>query len=56
MEHHSKCPKCGMKLKKIPYKKIDGSFFIEMYCEKCDISLIYYPDKNTVKFNSNTTL
>lgn len=31
-------------MKKIPVKKIDSTYIIEYYCEKCDESVTYYPD------------
>ena len=50
MNHHNKCPKCGEKMTKIPIKKLDTTMIIELYCEKCDKSITFYPDMNEVKF------
>ena len=50
MNHHNKCPKCGRKMTKIPIKKLDTTMIIELYCEKCDKSITFYPEMNEVKF------
>jgi len=49
MEYERLCSKCGNFMKKIPIKKLDSSFFIEFYCDKCDESFIYYPDRDEIK-------
>ena len=50
MNHHNNCPKCGRKMTKIPIKKLDTTMIIELYCEKCDKSITFYPKINEVKF------
>ena len=36
-------------MKKIPIKKIDSTYMIEFYCEKCDESITFYPDLAEIK-------
>ena len=50
MNHHNKCPKCGSKMKKIPIKRLDDTIIVELYCERCDYSMTFYPNINTIKF------
>jgi len=49
MIYEQKCSKCGILMKKIPTIKIDSTFIIEYYCEKCDESITFYPDLNETK-------
>ncbi|UCH71739.1 MAG: hypothetical protein JSW62_04905, partial [Thermoplasmatales archaeon] len=50
MNHHQKCPKCSGKMMQIPIKRLDSTIIIELYCEKCDESITFYPDNNDIKF------
>jgi hypothetical protein len=44
-----KCNKCGILMKKIPIKKLDSTYIIEFYCEKCDESITFYPNLGEIK-------
>ena len=44
MLNFEKCKKCGSDIKKIPIKRPDSKIIIEYYCDKCDMSITYYPD------------
>jgi len=44
MKNGKKCSKCGGLMKKIPTKKLDSTFLIEYYCEKCGESITSYTD------------
>ena len=44
-----RCPRCGDLMKKIPIKKLDSTFMIEFYCDKCDESITFYPDFDQIK-------
>ena len=44
-----KCSRCGGSMKKIPIKKLDSTYIIEFYCEKCDESITFYPDLGEIK-------
>jgi len=44
-----KCYKCGILMKKIPIKKLDSTYIIEYYCEKCDESITFFPDLGEIK-------
>lgn len=50
--YEQKCPKCGIIMNKTPIKKLDSAFIIEHYCEKCDISIIFYPELTEIKKES----
>jgi len=47
--YEQKCSKCGILMKKIPIKKIDSTYMIEFYCEKCDESITFYQDLAEIK-------
>jgi len=49
MNYNQKCPKCGVKMKSIPIMKLDSTFVIEYYCEKCDYSMTFYPKRDIMK-------
>ena len=36
-------------MKKIPIKKLDSTYIIEYYCEKCDESITFFPDLGEIK-------
>jgi len=40
-------------MKKTPIKKLDLAFIIEYYCEKCDISIIFYPEITEINKESS---
>lgn len=44
MKNGQKCSKCGASMKKIPIKKLDSTYMIEYYCEKCGESKTFYTD------------
>jgi len=46
-----KCAKCGIIMKKIPIKKLDSTFIIEYYCERCEESVMIYPNLDESKEN-----
>jgi len=50
MSFPSLCPKCGNKMTKIPYRKINNSIIVELYCYKCDKVITYYPEFRQVRF------
>jgi len=49
MNYNQKCSKCGDLMKKIPIRKLDSTFMIEYYCDKCDESITLYPDLDKIK-------
>ena len=49
MDRYRKCPKCGNLMKMIPIKKLDSTMLIELYCDKCDESITYYPNQDKIK-------
>jgi len=49
MVYIQRCTRCGSIMKKIPIKRLDSTLIIELYCEKCDESVTYYPDINKIK-------
>jgi len=36
-------------MEKIPIKKLDSTFIIEYYCEKCGDSITYYPELEEIE-------
>ena len=50
MIYEQKCSKCGKKMKKIPIKRHGASVIIEYYCDGCDESIIFYPEKDKFAF------
>ena len=50
MNYNQKCTRCGSLMKKIPIKRLDSTFIIEFYCDRCEESITYYPDRGIVKF------
>lgn len=48
MTYELRCTRCGGIMKKIPIKRLDSTLVIELYCEKCDESVTYYPDINKI--------
>lgn len=48
--YYQRCPRCGSLMKKIPIKRLGSKMVIELYCEKCNVSATYYPDKGKIKF------
>ena len=51
MKEEKVCSKCGSRMKTIPIKKLDSTFIIEFYCDKCDESITFYPDIDKIKFD-----
>lgn len=49
MDPIRKCPKCGYLMKSIPIKKLDSTILIELYCDRCDESITFYPNKKNIK-------
>ena len=49
MNYIQKCSSCGEVMKKIPIKKLDSTFMIEYYCEKCDESITFFPELDKIK-------
>jgi len=49
MDYIQKCSKCGQVMTKIPIKKLDSTFIIEFYCNKCDESITFYPELDRIK-------
>ena len=49
MKYNQKCSKCGDLMKRIPIRKLDSTFIIEYYCDKCDESITFYPDLDKIK-------
>ena len=39
-------------MKQIPIKKLDSDMIIELYCESCDESIIFYSKIGEIKFES----
>ena len=35
---------------RIPIRKLDTTMMVELYCDKCDKSMTFYPEMNEVKF------
>ncbi|MGF3554344.1 MAG: hypothetical protein ACQXXF_03570 [Thermoplasmatota archaeon] len=44
MKNEQKCSRCGVLMKKIPIKKLDSTYMIEYYCEKCGETKTFYTD------------
>jgi uncharacterized Zn finger protein len=49
MNYILKCSQCGEVMKRIPIKKLDSTFIVEYYCDKCDESITFFPDIDKIK-------
>lgn len=49
MVYEQICPKCGKKMTKIPIQRLDSTLIIEFYCNECDESITFYPEKDKIE-------
>jgi hypothetical protein len=52
MNKYNKCPRCRKIMTQIPIKRLDSLIILELYCEKCDESVLIYHRDDKIKIGT----